>query len=263
MPLAHRAARRRPMPLGLIILADQQSSGRGRFQRRWEASAGSALLMSALLGSELVPEKIEQLPMLAAVAVVHALSASASELENQVKIKWPNDLLLTERNTNPLVFGKVGGILIEAAFENTNLHYAVVGIGINLHQKKDELQTIAPGSCPPMSLQEHLGYGIDRIHLLTQICRHMNALAADARCGADIFPLWRKHLLTLGQPVTVSRAIAPTFALDSELSLPFSGKAVDVTREGSLIIEDAQGKRRTFASGDVTLREISHAKDVV
>lgn len=96
----------RDLPLGSIVIADHQTHGRGRMERRWEAPEGTALLVSFVL---------EPNPLLSLAAGV----AAAEACGHDVRLKWPNDLLLNGR--------KLGGILVE----NTP-HKAICGIGINL-----------------------------------------------------------------------------------------------------------------------------------
>lgn len=94
------------MPIGSIVIADHQTAGRGRLEHRWEAPEGTALLVSFVL----MPQ-----PLLSLAAGVAAAEACGPE----VRLKWPNDLLLEDR--------KVGGILVESTAAK-----AVCGIGINL-----------------------------------------------------------------------------------------------------------------------------------
>jgi BirA family biotin operon repressor/biotin-[acetyl-CoA-carboxylase] ligase len=96
----------RELPIGSIVIADHQSMGRGRLDHRWEAPAGAALLVSFVLAPH---------PLLSLAAGVAAAEACA----NDVRIKWPNDLMMGGR--------KLGGILVEATGAK-----AICGIGINL-----------------------------------------------------------------------------------------------------------------------------------
>lgn len=96
----------RGLPVGSIVIADHQTAGRGRLDRRWEAPKGTALLVSFVLDPN---------PLLSLAAGVAAAEACGS----QVRLKWPNDLLLSER--------KLGGILVE-----TTPVKAICGVGINL-----------------------------------------------------------------------------------------------------------------------------------
>ncbi len=96
----------RDLPVGAIVVADHQTAGRGRLDRRWDAPAGTALLVSFVL---------EPSPVLSLAAGV----AAAEACDPAVRLKWPNDLLLDER--------KLGGILVEVTSGK-----AVCGIGVNL-----------------------------------------------------------------------------------------------------------------------------------
>jgi BirA family transcriptional regulator, biotin operon repressor / biotin---[acetyl-CoA-carboxylase] ligase len=96
----------RDLPIGSIVIADHQTIGRGRLDHRWEAPAGTALLVSFVLAPH---------PLLSLAAGV----AAAEACENDVRLKWPNDLMLRRR--------KVGGVLVEATPAK-----AICGIGINL-----------------------------------------------------------------------------------------------------------------------------------
>ena len=96
----------RELPIGTVVVADHQTAGRGRFDRRWDAPPGTALLVSFVLKPN---------PVLSLAAGVAAAEASGVE----VRLKWPNDLLLDG--------GKLGGILVEARADK-----AICGIGINL-----------------------------------------------------------------------------------------------------------------------------------
>lgn len=101
----------RPMPVGSIVIADHQTAGRGRLERRWDAPPGTALLVSFVLAPH---------PLLSLAAGVAAAEACGPA----VRLKWPNDLLLEER--------KVGGILVETTPEK-----AICGVGINLSWAPD------------------------------------------------------------------------------------------------------------------------------
>jgi len=94
------------MPIGSIVVADHQTAGRGRKERRWEAPPGTSLLVSFVLA----PSRL--LSLAAGVAAAEACGP-------EVRLKWPNDLLLDDR--------KLGGILVEAT-----PHKAICGIGVNL-----------------------------------------------------------------------------------------------------------------------------------
>ena len=106
----------RDMPIGSIVVANHQTAGRGRLERRWEAPPGTALLVSFVL------EPNALLSLAAGVAAAEACGP-------QVRLKWPNDLLIGDR--------KLGGILVEAT-----AHKAVCGIGINLTSAPEGAATL-------------------------------------------------------------------------------------------------------------------------
>ncbi len=106
----------RDMPIGSVVVADHQTEGRGRMERRWEAPPGTALLVSFVLQPN---------PLLSLAAGVAAAEACGP----RVRLKWPNDLLLDER--------KLGGILVEATARK-----AVCGIGINLTSAPEGAATL-------------------------------------------------------------------------------------------------------------------------
>lgn len=106
----------RDMPIGSIVVANHQTAGRGRLERRWEAPPGTALLVSFVL------EPNALLSLAAGVAAAEACGP-------QVRLKWPNDLLIGDR--------KLGGILVEAT-----AHKAICGIGINLTSAPEGAATL-------------------------------------------------------------------------------------------------------------------------
>lgn len=117
-------AARSGSPHGSVYFADAQSAGRGRSDHRWHSQAGQGLYVSVLLRLPLPAERLHMLPLAAGLAAQHAIH-EASGLS--ADLRWPNDLLLEDR--------KVGGILVESRLAGVALDYAVVGIGINVHQR--------------------------------------------------------------------------------------------------------------------------------
>jgi BirA family biotin operon repressor/biotin-[acetyl-CoA-carboxylase] ligase len=114
-------------PHGSVWLAEEQAAGRGRSDHRWESAAGKGLYLSILLRPSLAADHLQWLPLatgLAARSAIHALTPLT------VDLRWPNDLLIGPR--------KVGGILVESKLKanaaSSAVEFAVVGIGINVHQ---------------------------------------------------------------------------------------------------------------------------------
>ncbi len=109
---------------GSVYFADEQTAGRGRGDHRWESNAGQGLYVSVLLRLAISAARLPLLPLAAGLAAADAIH-SASGLS--MDLRWPNDLLLGSRKT--------GGILVESKTEGDMLAFAIVGVGINVHQR--------------------------------------------------------------------------------------------------------------------------------
>ncbi len=161
------AAARSGAPHGSVFFADEQTAGRGRGDHKWQSAAGQGLYVSVLLRPALPAVRLPLLPLAAGLAAAEAIHA-ASGLA--VDLRWPNDLLLGER--------KAGGILTEAQTENKSdagtVSYAVVGIGINVHQSR-----FASGlATPATSLDFETGRTVHRQELLAAL---LESLEREAR----------------------------------------------------------------------------------
>jgi BirA family biotin operon repressor/biotin-[acetyl-CoA-carboxylase] ligase len=142
-------------PEGAVVVADEQTEGRGRLGRQWLAPAGTSLLVSILLRPDVEPARLPELSLVAGRACAEAIAETAG-LETEVK--FPNDVLVAGR--------KVAGILAEASEGRV-----VLGVGVNVSQ--------APGQLPPdartpaTSLLVETGCEIDRAELLVALLDHL------------------------------------------------------------------------------------------
>jgi len=220
---------RQAAPAGLVAVADHQSAGRGRLDRRWEAPAGSALLVSVLLRPRLEAHQAHLVTgavALAAVAAVEALSGLRPGL------KWPNDLVVGE--------AKVAGILAEAdpsapgGLPGTTA--VVVGMGLNLTWP-------GPPEAGGTSLLDATGKVLLRDDLLRAYLQELGArlglletAAGRGRLGTEL----EGALVTLGRRVAVTTA-------DSR----FEGIASGLSPEGHLLVATAEGVVEVI-TGDVT-----------
>ena len=243
MPLAHALAP--TAPSGTVILADEQTQGRGRLSRRWDAPPGLGLLLSVLVKPPHLPALPGQLPLITGLAVAHALERAWPATLGHVRLKWPNDVLLDD--------GKVCGLLIESALTGSEMSHAVLGIGINVHQHAAQLPPVPDHRPQPTSLAifgERIGNASpSRTDLLLALCLALGELlGANAPAAVDLHRLWQARLATLGQTVTVW----PVEAAFAGGGPPFTGTAVATTLTGELIVRTPDGTERTFAAGDVT-----------
>ena len=206
-------------PAGLVVVADYQTAGRGRFDRKWESPPGQSLLFSVLLR----PGQ-EELPMprrhLAVAAVSLALAEGAVAAGGvDVQLKWPNDLVIGDL--------KLAGVLAESAADGG----LVVGAGMNVGW--------APGGMPVTYLSAAAGRPVDRGELLVQ-----SLLALDAIYGRwdAVSERYRAACATVGREVIVQLA---------DDVPPLEGTAVAVDEEGRLVVRASAGANVTVAAGDV------------
>lgn len=143
-------------PHGAVFLAEEQSAGRGRAGRKWLSEKSAGIHCTILLRPPMSPALA---PLLTLVAGVAARDAVAEETGLSPDIRWPNDLLINGK--------KFGGILIEMRAEPDRIHYAAVGIGINVNQTKMPAE-IAPIAT---SLRMETGKVHSRIELLLRLLR--------------------------------------------------------------------------------------------
>ena len=224
-------------PEGVVMVADHQSAGRGRAGRSWSAPPGASLLMTVLLRP----------PAAAVDLTTMAVAVSAADAVAEVagfapRLKWPNDLVWPGDGSAP--DRKLAGILAEADWPSgpdgatDPAAVVVVGIGINVtwpDALPDDLAEIA------VACNHVTATPVDREDLLVALLRNLDgrygALVAGDRAG--LLDAWRARSATLGRAVRVD--------LGSEL---VEGTATDITAEGHLVVDTAEG-RREIAVGDV------------
>ncbi len=134
---------------GVVLLAERQTSGKGRLGRRWESPEGVNLYCSLLLRPDIPPFEAPQLTFLSAVAVVRAIQ---SVTDIRPDIKWPNDILINGR--------KVAGLLNEMNAETDRVLFVVLGIGVNLNMRGEQFP--AGLRYPATSLFLETGTVVDR-----------------------------------------------------------------------------------------------------
>lgn len=219
---------------GLVAIADEQTAGRGRLGRRWDAPPRSGLLLSVLLRPTfLTPSESFLLTMLAAVALAEAVAEASSATP---RLKWPNDLLLPVGGE----WHKAAGILLDLGLAQGRLASAVLGLGLNVYWHPPDTS----GGYSTTSLLA-AGFPAHRLLLARTLLRHLDAayLALQAGGRDELFGRWRSLLHTLGRPVRVT---GTTHAIE--------GLAEDVTPEGILLVRDAAGTLHRVVSGDASLR---------
>lgn len=221
-----------------LVVADAQSAGRGRLGRSWESAKGEGLWMSMLLRPPIQPLKASMLTQVVAVSMAKAIREVAGI---QVQIKWPNDLMVGNR--------KVCGILTEMAAEINAIEYVIIGIGLNIAQGAfpDDLKEIAT------ALAWHTNKPVKRDLI---IARFLKCFSEDYQRFLEAGDLvdFVADLNALsylkGHQVWLSETPEVTYL------------ALGVSRDGELMLNDAQGQTRLVAFGEVSVRRKEYATGI-
>ncbi|MFH1032096.1 MAG: biotin--[acetyl-CoA-carboxylase] ligase [Chloroflexota bacterium] len=212
---------------GTVVIAGEQTVGKGRLSRNWLTPKGN-IALSIILYPDLT--HLHFLIMVASLAVVHSIEA-VSNLKPE--IKWPNDVLINGR--------KVCGILIESDVQGNRVNYAVIGIGINANLRLADFPELQPIAT---SLSDELGREVSRLNLVRRLLVEMDRLYSDLQAGKSPYDEWRDRLVTLGKRVRVKAG-----------ETVYEGIAESVAEDGSLMLRDAKSSLIKILAGDVTLRE--------
>jgi len=213
-----------------LVVADEQTAGRGRLDRKWFTPPGTALAFSLILR----PSAAER-PHISRMVGLAALSVSDSLLTRGLspQIKWPNDILLNGR--------KVAGILIESVWSGEDAECIVIGMGVNILKgavpDKDMLLF------PATSLEDALGYPVERAEILHEILAALIFLRPQLSTD-EFMAKWEELLAYRGRQVQVE--------LVGEGSV--IGNVSGLGTDGSLQLNDPDGKSLTVQFGDVHLR---------
>ncbi|SHK95593.1 BirA family transcriptional regulator, biotin operon repressor / biotin-[acetyl-CoA-carboxylase] ligase [Desulforamulus aeronauticus DSM 10349] len=227
---AKELARQR-VPEGTVIITEEQTQGKGRLGRAWQCPPKAGLCFSVILYPTVNPMEVAQCTMLAAVAVVRALH---NTLGIQAQVKWPNDVYINDC--------KVCGILAEMTAEADRVKYLVLGIGININQSQADFAA-AISTATSLSIQR--GHQVSRVQVLKAVLEELDALYLQwqQQGFAPLKDMWRQTALWFGEPVLVSG-----------LQRTWEGILEDIDDSGALILRLPEGGRKTFYSGEVSLR---------
>lgn len=217
-------------PHGSLVLAEQQTAGRGRQGRTWHAAAGQNLLFSLVLRPGLPPTHLNLITLAAGVAVAETIASLTAPFLPQ--IKWPNDILLDGQ--------KCCGMLLESSLASGRDAVVVLGIGLNVNQRDfpDELDATATSLCL------HTGRPLQRAPLLASLLTHLEDRLdhlADGQ-GAALRQAYTKRLVGLGDPITL-RFAGHTNTV--------TGRLLGINEQGALRLETADGIQ-LFHAGEVT-----------
>jgi BirA family biotin operon repressor/biotin-[acetyl-CoA-carboxylase] ligase len=238
-------------PEGIVLVADFQRAGRGRFRRSWTAPPGSALLVSVLLRP---PARVAGAVSLAAGVAMAAAAGALAGADGDVRLKWPNDLVHPGRGGDP--DRKLAGLLAEADWpaqaniaagwrepEPSDRVVVVVGIGVNVNWPSPRPVELTELAGSAVALDEIAGHPVDREDLLIEYLSRLDESYTHLVATGDpaaVLAEWRSRSATLGRRVRVDLG-----------SGEVEGRAVDILDDGRLVLEDDDGRRRPLAAGDV------------
>ena len=216
-------------PEGAVVLAEEQTAGRGRAGRAWHSERGTGLYFTVLLRPRLSPAQAPLLTMLAGLSARDAIEAQTGLTP---ELKWPNDLLVNGK--------KVGGILTEMHAEPSVVRFVIVGIGINVNQDKFPVE-LAPIATSLRRESGKMNYRLELlVRLLTQFEADYNRyLRSGAAFVVERF--LKVSDFTNGRRVRVDSG-----------SESYMGTTAGLSSEGLLLVERENGTLVTVIAGDVT-----------
>ena len=222
-------------PEGTVVIAEEQSAGRGRMGRNWISPKYANLLMSVLLRPQVEVQGVFIFTMVMALSVTEAVYETFGLRSG---IKWPNDIYLKGK--------KLGGILTEISYKGHIVEYAVVGLGLNINWKPEGvMNTRYPAVC----IRDEVGGEVPRDKIIGSILAKLDLYRKMVLSGKlkELFGLWDERSITRGKMVEIDTG--------KEI---ISGRVTGIDRFGSLIMNDKEGNEKKFLFGEVSLKEIKN-----
>jgi BirA family biotin operon repressor/biotin-[acetyl-CoA-carboxylase] ligase len=210
---------------GTVILAEEQTAGKGRLKRAWLSPKGSVSLSIILHPT---PAQLPSLIMVASLAVVHCVE----KVGLKAQIKWPNDVLVNNK--------KVCGILIESDVRGKAVDYAIIGTGLNVNLEPGDFPDIAATAT---SLSHELGRELELAEVIRCLLVETERLYLALPEGDSVFEEWRQRMVTLGKEIEVNAG-----------QTVYKGVAESVANDGSLWLRQPDGSLLKIVAGDVSLR---------
>tara|TARA_B100000686_G_scaffold162079_1_gene169653 strand:+ start:118 stop:900 length:783 start_codon:yes stop_codon:yes gene_type:complete len=216
-----------PPEEGLVVIADCQTSGRGRLGRVWHSEPKNGIYLSTLFRPALSPEKLPLITLMAGLATVFAVNQI---IPCPVRLKWPNDLLLNGK--------KIAGVLCEN--HSTQTPAVIIGIGINVNHSQfpSEIKDIAT------SLKLETGLKVNRTSLIKNLIMQLDFQYNELKNNKIkiLLERWCDNTDLFGKTITIKKG-----------NQKFTGKALRLDKLGRLIIADKLGNELVLDSGEVSL----------
>ena len=232
--LAILLAEKNPNSDGIVIIAGEQKSGRGRQNRKWLSPKGG-IWLSVVLRPRISASKITLLPFAAALAVCDTIKKTT---QLDAKLRWPNDVTISGK--------KVAGILIDISMEAERINYAVVGIGINANvDSSSAISSYLEKGIKVTSLSDELGHKTNILDLTKVILERLEYYYMELkRCAPNtIIEEWKKNSDILYQKVAVTQN-----------NRTIQGIAADVNDDGSLLVRTNDCNNINVVASDIHVR---------
>jgi BirA family biotin operon repressor/biotin-[acetyl-CoA-carboxylase] ligase len=213
---------------GEVVVAEEQTDGKGRRGRRWSSPPGKNLYFSVVLRPELPPARASELTLVAAVALAETLRDAGVRAE----IKWPNDVQVGGK--------KIAGILTELSADTEKVHFVIVGVGVNLNAEAGDFPDDLRDTATSLKLArgQRVLRALFTAALWTRLEQWLDKHAAEG--FGPVREAWRELSATVGQEVLVK----------SE-ALELRGVAEDIDEQGALLVRKSDGSLERVLAGDV------------
>ena len=219
---------------GTVVIADEQTAGRGRMGRSFASAAGCGIYMSMLLRpADCAPDCAQSLTAVCAVAVCRAVEKVCGRAPG---IKWINDLYLRGK--------KICGILTEMSAEMTGIHYLVIGTGINTNVEEfpEEIQSVAT------SLIKELGEKVNRAELIAACLKYFEEYYEKYIAAGNLAPLKEDYEALLLNRNNKVRVLEPNHE--------YTGLSLGINEDGELLVEKEDGTVTAVYAGEVSVRGV-------
>lgn len=211
---------------GTVVIADTQTAGKGRFDRRWLSESGASILMSVILKPTV--DELPNLNMGISLAILRAIRRYPGV---RGTIKWPNDIKINDL--------KLCGTLLDSYFDKSKLEFSIAGIGLNVNLDTSKYSDI---SRLATSLSTITGTEVSRLKVLQCLLEELDVNYREAKQNVSFFSEWRSNISTLGQQVSVKTG-----------GKTMSGVAEGVNEQGELLLRGTDGMVHNLNSGEVSL----------
>ena len=214
---------------GTLVVAEEQTRGRGRKARVWDSQFNMGLWFSLVLMPDIPTSKAGLLPFLASVSIAEALE---NLLGLKPDLKWPNDALISGK--------KFCGILSDVEFTNGRVKFIILGVGLNVNHKIDDFPEDIRGQATSLRIES--GTRVDRADLLAEFLKRFerNYKEFSLKGINDILDKWKARCSRFGRQVQVVQ--------DDQ---QFEGVFQDFDAEGCMILRLKSGETKKIVAGDI------------